>query len=399
MRPFPKRREDQRPRRPVLFSSGIDSLRVINGLALAISLVLMLLLAASAALAQSVHIATTYTTNQGVAPRLQWNANDGYCGEVSFISAGLRFGQYCSQYTARRIASPSYRQTQRESWLLLGATNADSAPPGRSPSSIAAFAARRMRLSAVEFPDATQATSFEFVNWIKDNFLSGRVVIIGVFYNGIALGDWTRVGEGDPEYDHIVPVLRIGSDAPFDDFPGVFLRSDTITISDNGLYGLAADPADYQYVYSYRFPRFLGTRAQANRPTGPIYLLKNRPANYGIAIAGPLDIDNVTIPVVLEAGRNSEPEMQDGSDLPPAPVPLQLSATVHIPDSSKAWNVYCYTNFDDVPVANFNDASNSAARIWHYPAEGPAVATKKTITVNTNTAATIVFRAVPATAP
>ena len=31
-------------------------------------------------------------------PRLQWNTNYGYCGEVSLISAGLFFGQYCSQY-------------------------------------------------------------------------------------------------------------------------------------------------------------------------------------------------------------------------------------------------------------------------------------------------------------
>ncbi|MFZ8911013.1 MAG: hypothetical protein ACO20A_10210, partial [Candidatus Nanopelagicales bacterium] len=41
-----------------------------------------------------------------MAPRLQWNANGGYCGEVSFISAGMRYGQYTSQWTARSLASP-----------------------------------------------------------------------------------------------------------------------------------------------------------------------------------------------------------------------------------------------------------------------------------------------------
>lgn len=31
-----------------------------------------------------------------IPPRYQWNANNGYCGEVSFISVGLYYGQYCS---------------------------------------------------------------------------------------------------------------------------------------------------------------------------------------------------------------------------------------------------------------------------------------------------------------
>jgi len=30
-------------------------------------------------------------------PRFQWTHNDGYCGEVSTIMAGLKYGQYYSQ--------------------------------------------------------------------------------------------------------------------------------------------------------------------------------------------------------------------------------------------------------------------------------------------------------------
>ena len=41
-----------------------------------------------------------------IPPRLQWNSNDVYCGEVSMISAGLYYGQYLSQYDVRAIASP-----------------------------------------------------------------------------------------------------------------------------------------------------------------------------------------------------------------------------------------------------------------------------------------------------
>jgi hypothetical protein len=43
----------------------------------------------------------TWTNN--IPPRLQWEANFGYCGEVSLISAGLYYGQYLSQYDARAI--------------------------------------------------------------------------------------------------------------------------------------------------------------------------------------------------------------------------------------------------------------------------------------------------------
>lgn len=355
------------------------------------------LLCASLLRAQPTNIPAFYSTNQGVAPRLQWNANNGYCGEVSFISAGLHFGQYCSQYTARRMASPSYSQTNAESQLLLGATNADSAPTGRSPSSVAAFAARRMRLEAIEFPSATQTSSHQFLNWIKDNFLRGRIVIIGVFNNGIALEEWASRIDGDSEYDHIVPVLQLGSEAPFSEYSDRYRPRDVVTISDNGLYGPFGDPPQYQFLYSYRFPRFLGTRSQANNPRGsPMYLLKNRPANYGIAIVGPLDLDNVTVPVTLAASTNAEPEMDDGMDAPPGPAPLTLTATVVVADASKAWKVYCYTNFADVPVANFNALSNSATQIWDIPVGAPAT---HTYIVRTNTAATIVFRAVPADAP
>lgn len=342
--------------------------------------------------AQPVEIRSAYSASQGIAPRVQWNANYGYCGEVCLISAGLHFGQYCSQYTARKVASPSYRQSDPESQVLLGARNADSGPFG----TVASFAARQMRLEASEFRSGWQFASRSFLGWMKENFLRGRVVIIGVFNNGVRLGEWTGRDDGDPDYDHIVPVMRIGSEAPLAKSPRAFLPEDVVTISDNGLYTPSGAP---QFFFSYRISGFTGNRAQANNPDGPLYLLKKSPPNYGIAVAGPLDRERVTIPVTLHASRNSEPPMAEGRDTPPAPAPLTLTATVHLPDASKAWNVYCYTNFADVPAAGFNAASNAAVRTWHYPGGSSPGPAKKIITVSTNTAATIVFRAVPATAP
>jgi len=37
--------------------------------------------------------------------QVQWPANFGYCGEISFIVAGLYYGQYLSQYDARALVS------------------------------------------------------------------------------------------------------------------------------------------------------------------------------------------------------------------------------------------------------------------------------------------------------
>ncbi|AEA68430.1 Hypothetical protein; putative exported protein [Pseudomonas brassicacearum subsp. brassicacearum NFM421] len=60
------------------------------------------------------------TEMNDIPPRLQWEANYGYCGETALISAGLYYGQYVSQFDARAIASPNVKQSKRGSQLLLG---------------------------------------------------------------------------------------------------------------------------------------------------------------------------------------------------------------------------------------------------------------------------------------
>lgn len=51
--------------------------------------------------------------NKHLPPRLQWEHNGGYCGEVSMIVAGLYYGQYLSQYDVRAIASPGMPQNSQ----------------------------------------------------------------------------------------------------------------------------------------------------------------------------------------------------------------------------------------------------------------------------------------------
>lgn len=315
-----------------------------------------------------------------IAPRLQWNENSGYCGETSFISAGLYFGQYCSQFTARSLASPGVPQSDPASQLLLGVNDA--------------AAAQRMKLRATEFANRRQLSSRQFLTWVKDQTLAGRVAIIGVFNNGILLGEWTSRWGGDSSYDHIVPVLGWGSNFPLSDRR--FRPSDTITISDNGLYGPIGTPPAYPFLFSYRLREFPGNRFQANNPRGPVYMLKNAPKNYGIAIEGVADRDGVTLPVRVTASLNHEPEIGHHSDTPPDPVPLVLTATVTIPDPGVAYVLYRYDDFDRVPEANFNAAAADAVESWTI---APHSGSTFTVQVGALTSDTVIFRAVPAGAP
>ena len=104
--------------------------------------------------------AATYSVANPLPPRIQWNANYGYCGEASFISAGLFYGQYLSQYDARAIASNNARQNLSSSQLLLGVNDV--------------AAAKAMHLAATPFNTSTQTstTSHFFTHYARTSTFS-----------------------------------------------------------------------------------------------------------------------------------------------------------------------------------------------------------------------------------
>ena len=123
-------------------------------------------------------------------------------------------------------------------------------------------------------------------------------------------------------------------------------------------------------------------------------MLKNTPENYGIAIEGVLDLDDVTIPVKLTSNVNYEPEISGNTS--PSPIPIVLTATVYIDDQSVPYKVYRYDDFAKVPVAGFNAEADRAVQSWDIPAQSVATAT---FTINVMSNQTVVLRAVPASAP
>jgi len=301
-------------------------------------------------------------------PRKQWNANGGYCGETYLIGAGMHFGQYCSQFTARKAASPHAKQSDPKSQLLVGVNDTR--------------AAKAMKLEAQPFNPSGQNSTAEFVSWIKACVAGGQPAAIGVFLNSARFGEESA---GDEEYDHIVTVTGLEAKKSPD--------AGAIRLGDHGLYAPGG-----RSVFSFSLPlaRFLHNRASANKPASPIYSLKDAPPHYGIAITGVADRDGVTIPVRLTASRNDEPEMPDGSNDPPATAPLRLVATVSIPDPSVAYKLYRYDSFEKVPSRAFNANAEKAAQVWSIPARS---GTSFKVSHDTHTGATVVFRAVPASAP
>jgi hypothetical protein len=301
-----------------------------------------------------------------IPPRKQWNANFGYCGETSLISAGLYYGQYVSQYTARSVASDRTPQYRRDSQLLLGGNDRR--------------AAINMHLDSIEWNTASEGSTDEFLRWVRRNVERGYPVAIGVYTNEFRFYGKTAPRAGDPQYDHIVPVTSVSPDA--------------LTFSDNGLWNPTGKPP---YTFGYGFAAFQRTREQANAPNAPVYSLASNARNYGIAISGVADADHETLPVRLSTSVVWErPGMQNGSNVRPRPMPLTLTVTVSNLTPGVAYRLYRYNRLDLVPNAHFNANASRASTSWRVRiTSGTTYAMTQTIMSDQ----VAVYRAVPASAP
>jgi hypothetical protein len=283
-----------------------------------------------------------------IPPRYQWEHNAGYCGEVSLISAGLYYGQYLSQYDVREIICGKGKQKNCE--MLLG----DNASAG----------AESLRL---KHEKKTTKNSKDFLKWVKNHVLQGHPVIIGVMNNENLLYGKTNPSAGQPDYDHIVPVIGIGSNEPFSTD---YKASDVILFSDNGLVTNGPNPArpkngTVPYYYDYSFEHFVGDRQQANKSDGHHYTLIDLPQydqgdninNYGIAILG-IDGEQETLPVRVSTNLNYEaPYIRSKSNKRPRPMSLTLTVKVSKLVAGAKYYLYQYDNEMDVPRSDFNKNS------------------------------------------
>jgi hypothetical protein len=317
------------------------------------------------------------SVSNDIPPRLQWNANWGYCGEVSFISAGLYYGQYISQYDARALATPGVPQNLVNSQLLLDVN--------------AKFAAAAMHLNVQTWNSASKKPSTTFLSWVKHYVGAGYPVVIGLFDNYYRFYNDKNPNAGSVAYDHIVPVFGISSDFKLPSRH--YHPRDTISFNDNGEWWDGNHP---QYVFTYKFDKFQLTRQQANSPTGPVYSIDSAGPDYGIAFLGVADTGHVTLPVRLATSVNYEkPSIKNGTSTRPKPMPLTLSITVSGLTPGVAYKLYRYNNAANVPDANFNALSGNAAQSWNINIGSGSTYTR---TENIMSDEQAFYRAVPASA-
>lgn len=314
-----------------------------------------------------------YRVRNDIPPRLEWDGNYGYCGETSFISAGLYYGQYISQFEARHMAYPGRPQRRRDSQLFVDDHGKD--------------VATRMHLA---YSYMATDNHKAFLVWLKNNISHRHPVVIGV-YSNVSKFSW-MTPPGDPDYDHIIPVLGIDSKAPIKIGANGYFGDDRIIFSDNGLYAYQGK-ANPTFYYSYAFGEFLKSRRQANLATSPVYSLPNDTIDYGIAFTGVIDLNSETRPVRVATNLNCEwPVITDGTSSPPKPMPLTLAVTVSQLTPGQDYVLYEYDNMSKVPNQNFNANADMAAHSWSFR----AAAGTHTIALNIQSNQIAVFRAVVA---
>jgi hypothetical protein len=319
-----------------------------------------------------------YVVTNPIPPRLQWDANWGYCGEVSFISAGLYYGQYISQYDARAVASPGIPENQKDSQLLLDKND------------VATAAA--MHLNAVRWDTYYETSTSQFLAWVKDNVAQGYPVVIGVYMNYDRFYGDTKRDAGDPRLDHIVPVYGVSSDQPLPS--NVYDARDTLSFNDNGEW---EQGGVYTYQFTYRMGPFQKSRRGANAPDGALYSIDNGGRNYGMAFTGVIDTDHETVPVRVATSVNDErPHIRPHSAERPPARPLTLTVTVSGLTPGVAYRLYRYGDLSVTPNDHFNAHATAANKTWTIDI---ATGSTYTITDPIMSDEEAIYRAVPANAP
>lgn len=254
---------------------------------------------------------------QTVVPFYQWENDNGYCGEVSMIQAGLNNGQWMSQFNARLICgatlpkpnlSTPLSQSGPDGWCAkyknLPDYNAQlliedpgSFPPvsGTNPFANAATCLANSRLLGTTYPYSTGfrpqqpnigiAGYQDYMFWIKYEMIHGHQVTIGVL---IKYGT-------DPQYDHEVSVTAIGTThgtanaAYYDDDVLYFDDHGAYTVVGNNLnkgnpaipYGAGSDTGCTPYVFGYKFGSLPNTRKGASGGSAQAYsiIIPGAPTN------------------------------------------------------------------------------------------------------------------------
>jgi hypothetical protein len=272
-----------------------------------------------------------------------------------------------------------------------------------------------MRLAVENYPSRSESNTDNFLAWIKEKTLvPTNTVIIGVYNNVTMLEEG---GDGDPVYDHIVPVVGVGSDRPLSGATAAqYFTDDTITISDNGLYTPIGDTPGHSpnnpsgsALYTNNVYYWQNDRSDANKDSShyydvysaPIVQIASDPANsilnWGTAVTGFVDTTSDAalraVPVQVSVSADGE-GLQNEAHLhaPPAATAMTLTATAQLAPGI-AYTAYGYA---EVPTGDFHDHAAQAAWIEQISSESSRA---WSMTIPLMTDQTLVIRVVPLDAP
>jgi hypothetical protein len=270
-----------------------------------------------------------------IPARLQWDNANGYCGETSIQMIGLYFGNYISQNSCRTIAGGEVLVSVNEEAILntLSFT----------------YEAWDYTITSPQYQ--------EYLIWMKKHIYRQHPVITTVYVAGMT----------DPDYDHIF--CSTG-----------FSAADTSTFqnTDELMYNDCYTP-----LTTRTFQSIWDTRSMLGNGVNYDYCIP-RDVNFGCAVTGIKDVQNLTKPVHLSIDRWDEPNVTVGETA------VMLNATINI-DSLTIGEHYVLLRYNDysmVPSSGFDPTTASSS--ISFTATGTTYSTTDTFMSN----ATVFYRCV-----
>lgn len=220
-----------------------------------------------------------------------WDEGHGYCGETSFQSALLYYGNYVTQEKVR------YADGNKE--LLIGVHDEK--------------AAKNLLLTyeAFDFEEEDNPHATTFLDFVMKHVRAGAPVVAGWFL---------KKNNGDEDYDHIMPIVGFkGSNNGSKRSPPT-----SAAITYNDLYVTSAHSV---VAGSDAFK----TRKQCTTksPRQPYSYCLPVEANYGIALTGNVDPEGMLYRTILRADKVSEPDWGAEDGLDETPEQQTFAATVY----------------------------------------------------------------------
>lgn len=244
-------------------------------------------------------------------PRLQWENDNGYCGEASIQTAALYFGTYISQDLARKIAGAELIVSENDDELLDA-----------------------LKLSYDEWDWEKPTPQYDaYLIWAKKHLSEDHPVIITVYVNGME----------DPDYDHIVPA--VGYQSPDTD---LYHGDDKLIYND--LFE--------QKPFVQSFHSMWDDRSMKRNDSNYKYCIP-KDVDYGVAVTGTVDLNNETVPVSLSVNAWDEPNVTLGE----SPELLNAAITARSLKPGTEYVLLRYTDYESVPDSDFmNSSADEVAR-------------------------------------